>query len=180
VLAAAGVASRREAETLISNGKVTVNGEIVQEAGRKVDPERDYIAVDGRPISRNIKFLYILLYKPKGVVTTRKDPHATNTVMELIIPALEERFGRNDPSVNGIHPVGRLDAQSEGLLVLTNDGEFTLAMTHPRHQVPKRYVADVRGIPDSEAIEKLRTGIPLFGQRTLPARVRVTRTDRSR
>jgi 23S rRNA pseudouridine2605 synthase len=180
VLAGAGVASRRDAESLISSGKVTVNGKVVKEPGLKVDPERDNVSVEGVRIASDVRHLYVLLNKPKGYVSTRKDRNAVNTVMDLVIPALEERFGKGDPSVAGLHPVGRLDAQSEGLLILTNDGDFTQSMTHPRHQVPKRYEAEVRGVPDREAIEKLRAGIPLFGQRTMPARVRLVRADRTR
>ncbi|HEU4752995.1 MAG TPA: pseudouridine synthase [Armatimonadota bacterium] len=180
MLAAAGVASRRDAETLISSGKVSVNGRVVKEPGFKIDPERDHVAVEGRGIPRDVELLYVALYKPKGCVTTREDPHATNTVMQLIVPPLEARLGRDNPSVRGLHPVGRLDAQTEGLLILTNDGDFTNALTHPRHQVPKVYTAEVRGIPTDDALEKVRAGIPLFGRRTLPARVRVTRVDRGK
>ena len=100
--------------------------------------------------------------------------------MDLIRPALEARFGRGHPAVEGLHPVGRLDTQTEGLLILTNDGAFTNRLTHPRHQVPKIYIAEVRGVPDEAALERLRTGVPLFGRYTLPARVRISRIDRSR
>jgi 23S rRNA pseudouridine2605 synthase len=180
VLAAAGVASRRDAEALITGGKVTVNGEVVTELGRKVDPTRDHIAVEGRRIAQDVQHIYVLLNKPQGYVTTREDPHATHTVMDLIRPPLEGRLGRGNPAVEGLHPVGRIDAQTEGLLILTNDGAFTQHVTHPRHQIPKLYVAEVRGIPDREALDRLRTGVPLFGHRTLPARVRLARVDRSR
>ena len=112
VLSGAGVASRREAESLITAGKVTVNGQVVKELGHKVDPERDHIAVDGRAISREVEHLYIALYKPKGYVTTREDPHATDTVMDLILPALTVRFGLGNAAVCGLDPVGRLDSQS--------------------------------------------------------------------
>src|SRR5688500_6831661 len=179
VLAAAGVASRRDAETLIAGGRISVNGRTVTEPGVRVDPERDNIAVDGQRIARDVEHLYIVLHKPAGYVTTREDPHATHTVMDLVRPALEARLGRGNPSVEGLHPVGRLDAQTQGLLILTNDGEFTQALTHPRHRVPKLYAASVRGIPTDEALDRLRTGVPLFGRSTLPARVRVTRIDRA-
>lgn len=179
VLGAAGVASRRDAEVLIESGKVSVNGQVVREPGHKVDPDSDYIRVSGRALPRNVERLYILLNKPRGYVTTREDPHATHTVMQLVLPALQERMGRNHPAVQGLHPVGRLDTQTEGLLILTNDGELTNALTHPRHQVPKLYVAEVRGIPDDAALAKMRTGVPLFGRRTLPARVRIAREDRT-
>jgi len=180
LLSAAGVASRRDAEALIAAGKVSVNGKVVRETGAKVDPERDHVTVEGRAVPRNVEKLYVLLNKPAGYVTTREDRHAEHLVMDLVCPPLEARFGKGDAAVAGLHPVGRLDTQTEGLLILTNDGEFTQLLTHPRHGVPKVYQADVRGIPDREAIERMRTGIPLFGRRTLPARVRVRRVDRTR
>ncbi len=152
----------------------------MKELGTQVDPERDHIMVEGRPISTRVEPIYIALHKPRGYVTTRKDPHATHTVMDLIRPPLEARFGKNSPAVDALHPVGRLDAQSEGLLLLTNDGAFTNAVTHPSHRITKLYVADVRGIPDQDALDKLRSGVPLFGQRTLPARVTIKRADRTR
>ncbi|MFN3650444.1 MAG: pseudouridine synthase [Armatimonadota bacterium] len=174
------MASRRDAEQLITTGKVTVNGKVVRELGQKVNPEQDDIVVDGRRVPKAVPRLYVLLYKPTGYVTTREDRHATQTVMDLVRPSLEARLGKGDPSLEGLHPVGRLDTQTEGLLILTNDGAFTHAVTHPRHRVPKLYVAEVRGIPDQEALAKLREGIPLFGRRTAPARVRVVRADRGR
>jgi 23S rRNA pseudouridine2605 synthase len=180
VLAAAGVASRRDAEELIAAGKVTVNGKVVKETGCKVDPERDHITVDGKAIPKDVEKLYIALNKPAGWVTTREDPKAENIVMQLVVPPLEARFGRGNAAVRGLHPVGRLDTQTEGLLLLTNDGAFTQALTHPKHGVPKVYRAEVKGLPDDEALEKLRTGVPLFGRRTLPARVWVRRVDRKR
>ena len=180
VLAAAGVASRRDAASLISAGKVTVNGKVVREPGFKTDPDRDNISVDGRQIPRDVEKIYLALHKPAGWVTTREDPHAENIVMTLVRGPLEARLGKGNPAIEGLHPVGRLDTQTEGLLLLTNDGAFTQALTHPRHGVPKVYLAEIRGIPDPEALEKLRAGVPLFGRWTLPARVRVRRTDRSR
>lgn len=165
---------------MITAGKVSVNGQVVTDLGHRVDPERDQVAVEGRNIARDVERLYVALYKPKGYVTTRHDPHAAHTVMDLIRPPLEAKLGRGHPAVEGLHPVGRLDTQTEGLLILTNDGSFTNAITHPRHRVPKIYRAEVRGVPGPEALERLRKGVPLFGQRTLPARVSVTRVDRSR
>src|SRR5438045_4069001 len=138
VLAGAGVASRRDAEALISSGRVQVDGLAVTTLGTKVDPERAVITVDGRPVATRPPALYLALHKPAGFDTTRGDPHATHTVMELVLPGLEARFGRGHPSVEGLHPVGRLDRDSEGLLLLTNDGPFTQALTHPRHGCRKR------------------------------------------
>ena len=180
MLAAAGVASRRDAASLISAGKVTVNGKVVREPGFKTDPDRDNISIDGRQIARDVEKIYLALNKPTGYVSTREDPHAENIVMDLVRGPLEARLGKGHPAVEGLHPVGRLDTQTEGLLLLTNDGAFTQALTHPRHGIPKVYLAQVRGVPDAEALEKLRVGVPLFGRWTLPARVRVRRTDRSR
>src|SRR5690349_21097387 len=108
VLAAAGVASRRDAEDLISSGRVSVNGQVVRELGIKVDPERDNVSVEGRTIPRDVERLYIALYKPRGVVTTRQDPKASHIVMDLVVPALEGKMGRGHPAVEGLHPVGRL------------------------------------------------------------------------
>lgn len=159
---------------------MTVNAEVIREQGRLVDPERDHIRVDGRALPTRVEFIYILLNKPPGYVTSRHDPHARNLVMDLVLPALTKQRGAHDPAVAGLHPVGRLDTQTAGLLILTNDGAFTHALTHPRHGVPKLYVVEVRGYPDEQALERLRTGIPLFGRRTLPARVRVVRQDRAR
>lgn len=180
MLAAAGVASRRDAAALIAAGKVSVNGQVVRETGAKVDPDRDHIAVDGKGIPRGVEKLYIALNKPVGYVTTKEDPHAQNIVMDLVRAPLEARLGKNNPAIEALHPVGRLDTQTEGLLLLTNDGAFTQALTHPRHGVPKVYMAEVKGIPDAEALERLRVGIPLYGRKTLPARVRIRRVDRGR
>jgi 23S rRNA pseudouridine2605 synthase len=179
VLAGAGVASRREAEGLITAGRVTVDGRVITELGTKVDPEAARIAVDGREIASRVRKIYVLLNKPRGFVTTRADPHAPRTVMELVRPGLEARLGRGDPAVEGLHPVGRLDADTEGLLILTNDGAFTHALTHPRHEVPKTYVADVQGWPDRAVIGRLREGVSVAGRRTAPAEVRLLEAGQS-
>jgi pseudouridine synthase len=173
VLAAAGVASRREAEEWIAAGRVRVDGQVVTQPGTKVDPGSARIDVDGREIRTQVPHVYLLLYKPRGFVTTRADPHAPHTVMELVRPGLEARLGRGHPAVEGLHPVGRLDADSEGLLLMTNDGAFTHALTHPRHQVRKTYVAEVDGLPDREALARLRQGILLDGRPTAKAAVRL-------
>lgn len=164
ILSAAGVASRRASEQLILEGRVTVNGETVRELGTKADPEKDAIKVDGRRIKTSIAHRYIALYKPKGYVTTRKDPEGRRTVMDLI--------GEGDY----IYPVGRLDYDSEGLLLLTSDGDLAAKLMHPRHEVDKVYEVIVLGIPDARAIEKLRKGVYIEGGRTSPAKVHVGTT----
>ncbi|HZT40812.1 MAG TPA: pseudouridine synthase [Chthonomonadaceae bacterium] len=160
MLAAAGVASRRACEALIASGKVSVNGKIVSELGTKVDPQHDDIRVEGIPIgtAAKPKPVYILLHKPKGVVSTVTDPHAKKTVLDLV-SEVEAR----------VYPVGRLDADSAGLLLLTNDGEFANRLTHPRYHVPKVYRVRARGFVDREAAQRLQEGIELPDGKTAPA-----------
>jgi len=153
---------------------------VVSELGTKVDPETDEIVVDGRRIETQVEKLYVLLYKPRGVVSTRSDPHAERTVIDLVRPALEAKLGRGHAAIEGLHPVGRLDVDSEGLLILTNDGDFTFTLTHPRHEVPKVYLAQVRGKPTREELERLRTGVPVGGRPTAPATVKLLDFDPAR
>jgi 23S rRNA pseudouridine2605 synthase len=160
VLSQAGVASRRAAEKLIADGRVTVNGKTILTMGVKVDPARDEIRVDGRRIKAAARARYILLYKPAGYVTTRSDPQRRRTVLDLLEGVREY-----------VYPVGRLDYDTEGLLLLTNDGDLAARLTHPRHGIRRTYEARVAGMPDRAAIERLRAGIPLDGHRTLPADV---------
>jgi 23S rRNA pseudouridine2605 synthase len=160
ILSHAGIASRRAAEKLIAEGRVTVNGKPVLEMGSKADPARDDIRVDGRRVKGPERLRYILLYKPSGYVTTRSDPQRRRTVMDLIAGVREY-----------LYPVGRLDFDTEGLLLLTNDGDLAAVLTHPRHEVERTYEAHVAGIPDDDAIDRLRRGIPLDGRRTQPADV---------
>jgi pseudouridine synthase len=160
IISQAGIASRRAAEKLIAEGRVTVNGETVREMGTKADPSRDDIRIDGRRIKGAERLRYILLYKPAGYVTTRSDPERRPTVIDLLRGVKEY-----------VYPVGRLDYDTEGLLLLTNDGELAARLTHPRHGVERTYEARVAGMPDDAAIERLRRGIPLDGRRTLPADV---------
>jgi 23S rRNA pseudouridine2605 synthase len=164
ILSAAGVASRRAAERLIVDGRVSVNGTTVVDLGSKADPQADTIAVDGRRIKTAVPLRYVLVNKPAGMVTTRSDPERRRTVLELV-----------PPDLGYLYPVGRLDYDSEGLLLLTNDGELAARLTHPRHEVPKVYRARVRGVPDAAAIERLSRGIPLDGHRTAPAGVKVVK-----
>jgi pseudouridine synthase len=160
ILAQAGVSSRRAAERLIADGRVTVNGKTILTMGVKADPRKDDIRVDGRRIKAAAQLRYILLYKPAGYVTTRSDPQRRRTVMDLLAGVREY-----------VYPVGRLDYDTEGVLLLTNDGDLAARLTHPRHGVARIYEARVAGMPDREAIERLRNGIPLDGHRTLPADV---------
>jgi 23S rRNA pseudouridine2605 synthase len=160
VLSQAGAASRRAAEKLIAEGRVSVNGKTVMTMGVKVDPDVDEIRLDGRRIKAVATLRYILLNKPAGFVTTRSDPQRRRTVLDLLEGVREY-----------VYPVGRLDYDTEGLLLLTNDGDLAARLTHPRHGVARTYEARVAGMPDREAIERLRTGIPLDGRRTLPADV---------
>jgi 23S rRNA pseudouridine2605 synthase len=158
-LARCGVASRRAAEQLILDGQVAVNGALVRELGTRVDPERDRVEVNGRPIRPPTAMVYLALNKPPGVVTTVRDPWGRQTVMSLI-----PRLGR-------LYPVGRLDADSEGLLLMTNDGDLANRLTHPRYGCEKEYRALIRGMPDEPDLELLREGIELEDGRTAPAAV---------
>jgi 23S rRNA pseudouridine2605 synthase len=159
LLSQAGVASRRAAERLIAEGRVTINGATVREMGTKA-AETDDIRVDGRRIRSAERKRYILLHKPAGVVTTRKDPQRRRTVIDFLSGIREY-----------VYPVGRLDFDTEGLLLLTNDGDLAAMLTHPRHGVERTYEARVAGMPDERAVERLRSGVPLDGRRTLPADV---------
>ena len=167
ILSQAGIASRRAAEKLIAEGRVSVNGETVQTMGVKADPATDDIRVDGRRIKSAERLRYILLNKPRGYVTTRSDPQRRPTVIDLLAGVREY-----------IYPVGRLDYDSEGLLLLTNDGDLAARLTHPRHGVERTYEARVAGMPSREALDRLRTGVPLDGRRTLPATVVVLNAGR--
>lgn len=163
ILSAAGVASRRLAETLIVQGRVTVNGRAVTTLGAKADPERDDIRVDGRRLPRNVPRRTYLVNKPRGVVCTRSDPQGRPTIVDLLA-----RHG-----IRGyLYPVGRLDYDSEGVLLVTNDGDLAARLMHPRHGIEREYRAEVRGVPDERALDRLRRGIVLDGRRTAPAEVR--------
>jgi 23S rRNA pseudouridine2605 synthase len=158
VLAPAGSGARRVCEDLIADGRVTVNGEVAQ-LGRRVDPEHDHVAVDGVPVGVRPDLVHYLLNKPAGVVTTASDPQGRPTVVQLV---------PDDPRV---FPVGRLDADTEGLLLLTNDGELAHRLTHPSFGVEKEYVAQVQGTPSRGALRRLREGVDLDDGRTAPAKV---------
>ncbi len=162
IISAAGVASRRLAEELIAQGRVEVNGTTVTTLGTKADPESDEIRVDGRRIKEQKRKRYILLYKPRGYVTTRSDPQGRPTVMDLLKGVKEY-----------VYPVGRLDYDSEGLLLLTNHGELAARLMHPSHEIEKVYEARVRGVPAAEDLDRLARGVVLDGERTAPAKVRI-------
>lgn len=162
MLSAAGVGSRRHCETIIASGRVAVNGKTINELGSKADPEKSVITVDGKPVKPVKENIYILLHKPVGYTSTRFDPHAKKTVIDLL---------------NGIdeylYPVGRLDVDTSGLLILTNDGDFTHFLTHPSHEIRKTYHADVNGRISSSDITRLERGVKLDDGKTSPATARL-------
>ncbi|OPL16954.1 MAG: pseudouridine synthase [delta proteobacterium ML8_D] len=166
-LADAGVCSRRKAETLIRSGRVTVDDRIVKELGSKVDPYMNVICVDKTEIICKSSPIYLLLNKPKGILTTIHDPYGRNTIMDLLgkVPWR-------------IYPVGRLDKDSEGLLLLTNDGKLTHRLLHPSHKATKTYLATVRGRPSQAVLELLRQGIDIEGRMTLPCEISVRKNTR--
>ncbi|MCU6710053.1 rRNA pseudouridine synthase [Paenibacillus sp. J5C_2022] len=165
ILAQAGVASRRKCEELIQSGVVEVNGEKVTTLGAKADAAADVITVNGKPIRGENK-LYLMLNKPKGVITSATDPKGRKVVTDFLT-GIKER----------VYPVGRLDYDTEGLLLLTNDGEFANLLTHPKHHVPKTYHASVNGIPHGTALEQLQKGIKLEDGMTSPAEVEYVDVD---
>ena len=157
VLARVGLGSRRVCEDLIAEGRVTVNGDVA-ELGRRVHPDLDRVVVDGVPVGVRPDLVHYLLNKPAGVVTTADDPHGRPTVVQLV------------PAEPRVFPVGRLDADTEGLLLLTNDGDLTHRLTHPSFGVEKEYVAEVQGQPSRRALRRLREGVALDDGPTAPAR----------
>ena len=161
VLARAGVASRRQAERLIRDGRVTVNGQVVRKLGTLVVWGQDAIRVGNRLISRLEPKVTIVLNKPKRVMTTSHDPRGRRTTAELVKKVKARIF-----------PVGRLDYDTEGLLILTNNGELAQHLEHPRYGIPKTYQAKVKGMPAADALQRLRSGITLDGRRSMPARVK--------
>jgi 23S rRNA pseudouridine2605 synthase len=165
ILSRAGIASRRAAERILLEGRVTLNGQSVTELGTKADVARDDIRVDGVRVRPPKEPVYLVLNKPKGVVTTRHDPSGRPTVMDLV------------PPVAGLFPVGRLDITTEGLILLTNDGEFAQRVAHPRYEVPRVYHAKVHGIPTTETLARLRTGVRVDGERLKVDRVRVLEAE---
>jgi 23S rRNA pseudouridine2605 synthase len=172
-LAHAGIASRRHAEELIASGRVQVNGATITAQGARVDPGRDRVNVDGRPVADGVRHVYVLLHKPEGYVSTVRDPQGRPTVLSLL-PA-ELRGLR-------LYPVGRLDIDTSGLLLLTNDGDFALRLSHPRYATEKHYQALVMGCPGEHALAALREGVTFREDdgrlhTSAPAHVRVLRRE---
>jgi pseudouridine synthase len=161
------VASRRASEQIILDGRVTVNGETVTELGSKADPDVDDIRLDGRRVRISSTRRYILMYKPRGYITSRSDPEQRPTVIDLLA-----KGGVRDY----VYPVGRLDYESEGLLILTSDGELAEQLMHPSHGVAREYHARVRGVPDRHTLDRLSKGIMLDGRKTAPAEVAILKT----
>jgi pseudouridine synthase len=166
-----GIASRRAADTFITQRRVELNGHVVTALGTKADPEHDEIKVDGRRLKIAPVKRYLLLNKPAGVMSTRYDPQRRVTVIDLIA-----RSG-----ITGyFYPVGRLDYDSEGLIILTNDGTLAQRVTHPSHELEREYEAVVEGIPDDRDLDRLRRGITIDGRRSQPATVRLKRVVSSK
>jgi 23S rRNA pseudouridine2605 synthase len=165
-LAVRGVASRRRAEDMIRQGRVRINGVVVREMGLRVDPEVDRVCVDGVPVGDPRRLVYFALNKPVGVISSTRDSRGRKTVVDLLTGVSER-----------VYPVGRLDADSEGLVLLTNDGELAARLMHPRYGVSKLYRVWVSVRPSAKAIRLLETGVELSDGRTAPARVSIRRTD---
>jgi pseudouridine synthase len=168
ILSRHGIASRREAEQMIVSGRVSLNGQQVTELGTKADPESDRIEVDGKLLQTDApEFVYLLLNKPTGVVCTCDDPQGRKTVLDLLPPQYQHTY-----------PVGRLDYNSSGALILTNDGDFANHMMHPRHHVPKTYEVWVKDVPNDHTIRQWQEGVLLDNKLTLPASVNILQIER--
>jgi pseudouridine synthase len=168
-LARSGVASRRRADELIASGSVRVNGQVSPPSGMLIDPDGDQVTVDGKAVKPRTRLRYIMLNKPLGVITTAKDEASRATVLDAI--------GDEGLAGHRLFPVGRLDADTSGLLVLTDDGELAFRLTHPRYKVAKEYVAVVAGSPSQGDLESVRGGVVLDDGKTAPAEVEVVRFD---
>jgi 23S rRNA pseudouridine2605 synthase len=169
VLAAAGVASRRACEVMISDGRVEVNGTVVTEQGLRVDPDRDVVRVDGSRIPPPRRHSYLVLNKPRGVVSTLSDPEGRRTLADFVADRRERLFH-----------VGRLDTETEGLLILTNDGDFAHRLAHPSYEVPKTYLAEVAGVVSRATMQQLRAGLLLDDGPVKPTSVKVMSTGADR
>ena len=166
IIADAGITSRRKAEQIILEGRVTVNGETVSKLGAKADPEKDQVRVDGRLLDGTTDHVYLLVNKPVGYVSTVKDPEGRATVISLV-KGIRQR----------VYPVGRLDYHSSGLMILTNDGELANFLMSRASAIPRTYHVKLEGRPDPDGIAKLQTGIALDGRRTEPCQIRAPGAD---
>ena len=164
-MADCGIASRRKSEELIKQGKVTVNGKVIKELGTKINPNIDIIEYDGTKMTFEKDYVYILLNKPIGYVTTVKDQFNRDSVLDLI------------KSNRRLVPVGRLDMYTSGALILTNDGEFVYKVTHPKHEIEKTYTVTLKGIITNEAVENLKNGVKIEDYTTKPAKLKILKTD---
>lgn len=167
-LAEAGIASRRKAEELIVQGKISVNNKVVKELGSKINPAKDVVGYNGKRVTIQEEKVYILLNKPIGYVTTAKDQFNRDSVLDLV--KVKQR----------IVPVGRLDMYTSGALILTNDGDFVYQVTHPKHEIEKTYTVTIKGIVQGEAVEQLRSGVKIEDYTTRPASVKILKTDKEK
>ncbi|AOT68119.1 pseudouridine synthase [Geosporobacter ferrireducens] len=165
-IALSGVASRRKAEEMIQQGRVKLNGTIVRDMGVIINPTEDQVIIDNQPIKPEEQKIYILLHKPEGYVTTLSDEFNRPKVIDLLSDVAERVF-----------PVGRLDYDTSGLLIMTNDGDLTYQLTHPKHEVKKTYIARVKGAPDEKALGFLKRGVDIGGYITAPAQVEKLKSD---
>ena len=162
-LADSGVASRRKCEDLITSGRVSVNGNIVSQLGTKVDPHADIICLDGKVLQANASMIYIMLHKPEGVITSVSDPHNRPVVIDFVGDISERIF-----------PVGRLDYDSSGLILLTNDGQLAQTLSHPRYSIPKTYIALLKAVPGKKELWAFRNGLVIGdGPKTAPAKIEI-------
>ncbi|MCT4544116.1 MAG: rRNA pseudouridine synthase [Vallitalea sp.] len=165
-LADAGIASRRKAEKLIQEGKVSVNGNVIKELGSKIDTKKDIVRYEGEIVKKNTDIIYIMLNKPIGYITSVSDEKGRKTVMDLL-----------DVGVR-VYPIGRLDLNTSGLLLLTNDGDLTYRLTHPKHEVEKKYIVTVKGTPDKNKLDELRKGVDLVDYKTSYSKIKILNTEK--
>jgi 23S rRNA pseudouridine2605 synthase len=183
IIAQAGVSSRRAAEELIVSGRVRVNGKVVQKLGSCADPAVDRVEVEGYGAMEREQLVYIAMYKPQFVVSTAHDPEGRTTVVQLLQQSRSMSPCNFEGNLPRVYPVGRLDFDAEGILLLSNDGNLTQGLLHPRHHVPKIYMVKVRGFPEERALSRLRNGLRLrndddtWSRPTAPAEVRVVKKN---
>ncbi|MCL2398721.1 MAG: rRNA pseudouridine synthase [Defluviitaleaceae bacterium] len=161
-LADAGVASRRKSEEIIAAGRVSVNGEVVIQPGTKLCPTQDIVVLDGKVVTNNSKLVYIMIHKPEGVITSVHDPHGRPVVLDFVKDIPLRLF-----------PVGRLDYDSSGLLLLTNDGKLAQILTHPSYSIPKTYIANLKETPNKEKLHLFKKGLIIDGIKTAPAKIKI-------